>query len=106
LTKAMAEQLGLGNGKTQPSVYRGRGCKKCFNSGYSGRVVIAEVLTISPAIKQIIIKRGQECEMKAAARQEGMQTLRENGVAKILEGVTTVDEILRVTAPDEKIKES
>jgi len=104
LTDAMAETLGVKNGSEAPKMaYRGKGCKKCFNIGYSGRAVIGEVLTLTPVVRELIIKRAQESEIKAAARRDGMQTLRENGVQKILEGMTTIEEILRVTAPDEQV---
>ncbi|HAJ57800.1 MAG TPA: type II secretion system protein GspE [Candidatus Omnitrophica bacterium] len=105
LTEAIVDTLGIrSSGKGPLLAYRGKGCKKCFNIGYSGRVVIGEILTLTPAIKELIISRAQEYELKAAARQEGMQTLRENGIAKVLEGVTSLEEILRVTAPDESMK--
>ncbi len=103
LTPAMIENLGIKVTGREPApvAYRGKGCKKCFNIGYSGRAVIAEVLVLSPVVKDLIIRKAQEHELKNAARREGMQTLRENGVQKILEGATTIEEVLRVTAPDE-----
>ncbi len=101
LTDVMIDSLEIKHSKGPILAYRGKGCKRCFNIGYSGRIVIGEVLTFTPAIKELVLKRAQESELKAAARREGMQTLRENGVLKILEGVTTLEEILRVTAPDE-----
>lgn len=103
LTPAMIENLGIKvtGREPVPVAYRGKGCKKCFNIGYSGRAVIAEVLVLSPVVKDLIIRKAQEHELKNAARREGMQTLRENGVQKILEGATTIEEVLRVTAPDE-----
>ncbi|HQP92035.1 MAG TPA: ATPase, T2SS/T4P/T4SS family, partial [Candidatus Omnitrophota bacterium] len=104
LTDIMVENLGIKKeGKNPVLAYRGRGCKKCFNTGYTGRVVIGEVLSLTPAVKDLIIKRAQEHELKSAARREGMQTLRENGVQKVLEGTTTMEEVLRVTAPDESL---
>jgi len=104
LTDAMIETLGVKDSSKAPKMaYRGKGCKKCFNIGYSGRAVIGEVLTLTPVVRELIIKRAQESEIKAAARRDGMQTLRENGVQKILEGMTTIEEVLRVTAPDEPI---
>ena len=103
LSDAMYETLGIVKGKNPVMAYRGKGCKKCFNIGYLGRIVLGEILTLSPAVKELILKKAQEHELKAVARREGMQTLRENGVQKALEGVTSLEEILRVTAPDEKI---
>ncbi|MDD5291730.1 MAG: ATPase, T2SS/T4P/T4SS family [Candidatus Omnitrophica bacterium] len=83
--------------------YRGKGCKKCFNSGYSGRIVLSEVLMLSPKIKELILGRQQEHKLKSVARTEGMQTLREDGLAKCFLGITSLEEVLRVTAKDEPI---
>lgn len=101
LDRAMAASLGFTDDKKPLVFYRGKGCKKCFNVGYAGRVVIAEILTLTPTVRNLIVKRAQESEIKAAARREGMFTLRENGIKKALEGVTSLEEVLRVTAPDE-----
>lgn len=103
LTKTMMSDLGIKDSKAPLQAFRGKGCKKCFNIGYLGRVVIAEVLVFTPNIKEMVIARAQEFELKAAARKEGMQTLRENGLRKVAEGITTLDEVLRTTAPDEKM---
>jgi len=81
--------------------FRGRGCSHCFNLGYSGRVAIAEVLILSPVIRELILNREQEHRIKQQARNEGMKTLRENGMELALKGITTLEEVLRVTAPDE-----
>ena len=103
LTDAMVEQLGLKRGKAPLAAFRGKGCKKCFNIGYSGRLVIGEILVFTPTVKELVLQKVQEHVLKAAARREGMQTLRENGILKALEGITSLEEVLRVTAPDEKI---
>ncbi|MDD5006078.1 MAG: ATPase, T2SS/T4P/T4SS family [Candidatus Omnitrophica bacterium] len=84
--------------------YKGKGCKKCFNSGYSGRLVLGEVLVLSPKIKELILERAQEYRIKNTARAEGMKTLREDGLAKCLAGLTSLEEVLRVTAADEPAK--
>ncbi len=85
----------------RPEFFKGKGCKQCFNSGYSGRVGIAEMLLLTPAVRQLVLSRAQEHVIKRQARAEGMSTLRENGIGEVLKGMTTLDEILRVTAPDE-----
>lgn len=82
--------------------FRGKGCPQCFNLGYAGRVSIGEILMLTPKIKELILHRSQEHLIKRQARSEGMHTLRENGLAMALKGVTTLEEIVRVTAPDEK----
>lgn len=81
--------------------YKGKGCAACNQRGYSGRAVLLEALTITPHIKSLILKGAQEYELKAAGIKEGMKTLRENGLAKMLAGITTPEEVLRVTVKDE-----
>lgn len=86
---------------TEPKFYRGKGCSHCFNMGYSGRTGIAEVLLLSSAVRELILQSAQEHIIKQQARKEGMRTLREDGIAQALKGLTSVEEVLRVTAPDE-----
>ena len=104
LSETVKEDLGFSGHKGPLRAFRGKGCKRCLNTGYLGRMVIGEMLTLSPAIKDLILSRAQESELKSTARKEGMKTLRENGIQRALEGLTTLEEILRVTAPDEKLK--
>jgi len=92
----------LGQGGSQRiKFYRGKGCSRCFNLGYSGRVAIGELLIMSPKVRELVFERAQEHVIKKQARSEGMKTLRENGLALALKGLTTLEEVLRVTAPDE-----
>ncbi|MFA6384226.1 MAG: ATPase, T2SS/T4P/T4SS family [Candidatus Omnitrophota bacterium] len=84
----------------KPVFYRGKGCSRCFNFGYSGRVGIAEVLVLTPKIRDLILKREQEHIIKQHARAEGMYTLREDGIRAALAGLTSLEEIIRVTAAD------
>ena len=81
--------------------FRGKGCPRCFNMGYSGRIGIAEVLLLTNRVRELILKREQEHVIKQQARQEGMRTLREDGIEAALNGLTSLEEVLRVTAPDE-----
>lgn len=83
------------------SFFRPKGCASCFDSGYRGRVILAEVLSISPEIKDLILRKPQEHLIKQAARSQGMQTLREDGIVKARAGITSLEEVLRVSAPDE-----
>jgi len=85
----------------KPVFYRGKGCSQCFNTGYAGRLGIAEVLLLTPNIRELIMNRAQEHFIKQQARKEGMRTLREEGVDMALKGLTTLEEVMRVTAPDE-----
>jgi len=100
----MVEKLQLTREDNEELVlYKPKGCKECFNLGYAGRTVIAEVLVMTPQIQELILSRAQEHKIKNAARIEGMKTLREDGLMKCLEGITSIEEILRVTAPDEPL---
>ncbi len=78
--------------------YRPKGCRHCANTGYLGRLGIAEVLFLSPSIKELILSNAQEYQIKQAARSEGMKTLRESALSLASEGVTSLEEVLRVTA--------
>jgi type IV pilus assembly protein PilB len=81
--------------------FRAKGCSRCLNTGYSGRVGIAEVLTLTPKIRELILSRAQEHVLKHQSREEGMLTLREDGIRAVQAGQTTLEEVLRITAPDE-----
>lgn len=85
----------------KPEFFRGKGCSHCFNMGYLGRVAIAETLVLTQKIRDLILDRAQEHLIKEEARKEGMQTLREAGLEMALKGITTLDEVLRVTAQDD-----
>lgn len=78
-------------------VFYGQGCKNCNNSGYSGRTGIYEVLIISEGIRDLILKKISSSELKEKAIEEGMTTMLEDGLKKVLSGITTIEEILRVT---------
>jgi type IV pilus assembly protein PilB len=74
------------------------GCGRCGQSGYRGRVGIYSVMTLSEQLKEMTIARAAEPEIAAVAREEGMLTLREDGVSKVRSGHTSLEEVLRVTA--------
>ena len=78
--------------------YEPVGCPRCNQSGYSGRVGIYSVMSLSKRLKEMTIARAAEPEIAAIAREEGMLTLREDGVSKIRAGSTSLEEVLRVTA--------
>jgi type IV pilus assembly protein PilB len=80
--------------------YHGAGCDRCKRRGYLGRAPILEVLTVSESIRRLIIKRASAAVIKAQAATEGMKTLRVVGIDKAREGVTTLEEVCRVTAED------
>ncbi len=80
-----------------PAVYRAKGCQSCFNTGYLGRSAIYEQLLIDDEIRQLIMKNEDAATIKALAMKKGMTTLRQDGAGKVLAGVTSVDEVVRVT---------
>lgn len=73
------------------------GCDVCSNTGYSGRIVLAEVITVNQEIKDLILNNASMVEMIAAARKEGIITMREDGFLKVAAGFTTLEEVYRVT---------
>ncbi|MFH0925142.1 MAG: ATPase, T2SS/T4P/T4SS family [bacterium] len=77
--------------------YYGKGCEVCYKTGYKGRTAIYEILTISEPIRELILKKATGSQVKKKAQELGMKTLLEYGLEKINEGVTTVEEVLRVT---------
>jgi type IV pilus assembly protein PilB len=91
------QEAGISVG-AEVEAYEPVGCGRCNNSGYKGRVGIYSVMTLSERLKQMTIARAPETEIAAVAREEGMLTLREDGVVKIRAGVTSLEEVLRVTA--------
>jgi type IV pilus assembly protein PilB len=80
--------------------YHGAGCNRCNGRGYSGRMAILEVLPVSEAIRRLVVKRASAAVIKNQAISEGMKTLRMVGIDKAREGLTTLEEVLRVTSED------
>jgi type IV pilus assembly protein PilB len=83
--------------KEPPTFYRGKGCKQCKQSGYLGRTGIYELLTVNEKIKRLIAEKASPQEIRQVARETtGLKSLREDGLLKVLKGVTTRDEVDRV----------
>ncbi|MCM8833074.1 MAG: GspE/PulE family protein [Candidatus Omnitrophica bacterium] len=82
--------------------YRPRGCERCLQRGYIGRMGICEVLLFSPEIKESILKQEPEAKIRIKAKKLGMKSLRQDGVEKIINGLTSVEEVLRVTVGDQE----
>ena len=82
-------------------LYRGHGCMRCNQSGFKGRKGIFEIFRIDDDIQRMIFENNGARELRIRAREMGMRTLREDGIRKVLSGMTTVEEILRVTMGDE-----
>jgi len=96
----LLERLGLRD-RENTVFYRGSGCDRCKGRGYTGRVAIIEALTVTETIRRLVIKRASAAVIKNQAMSEGMKTLRMVGIEKALEGITTLEEVWRVTAEDQ-----
>lgn len=79
------------------SFYQGQGCSKCHFTGYLGRTAITEMLTFSQSIRQMTVEKRDSSEINAQAQKEGMTTLFESGLQKVHQGITTYQEVIRVT---------
>jgi type IV pilus assembly protein PilB len=79
---------------------KGSGCRVCNGTGYKGRVALYEVMRFGDNLKEMVLQGSSTAELKAAAIKNGMLTLRMSGITKVLDGVTTTEEILRVTMSD------
>jgi general secretion pathway protein E len=91
-------EMGLDPGKDgRIRIKRGRGCLKCRGTGYLGRTAIFEVLPCTESIKKFIVPNADISAIQAIAKREGMVTMRENSIRQMLSGVTTYQEVLRVT---------
>ncbi|NMC71455.1 MAG: type IV-A pilus assembly ATPase PilB [Myxococcales bacterium] len=84
----------------QVKLRRGRGCRECSNTGYRGRIAIYEVMPFSEELKELVLQGSSTAELKAQAVRGGMNTLRRAGLNKVKEGLTSLEEVLRVTAMD------
>ena len=92
------DEMGISQAEaSQIDFYHGKGCAECNYTGYRGRIGIFELFTPSEETKEMILRRCSSTELRDSARKEGMKTLREDGWEKIINGITTVDEILKET---------
>jgi type IV pilus assembly protein PilB len=87
----------VSEGRGKVTFYKGKGCQTCNFTGMKGRVAIYEVMPVTEELRTIILKGGQTAEIREMAQSQGMKTLRQAGLLKVLEGTTTVEEVLRVT---------
>jgi type II secretory ATPase GspE/PulE/Tfp pilus assembly ATPase PilB-like protein len=81
-------------------VWEAAGCDRCGNTGYSGRTGVYEVLSITEDIRRLAIRNADASEIKAEAIAQGMRTLRDDGAHKVLSGLSTMEEVVRVTAEE------
>jgi general secretion pathway protein E len=93
-------ELGIGADKSSGQFFVGTGCSKCFNTGYKGRTGIYELMMVDEEIREMIHVRQTAGAIKEKAIEKGLQTLRMDGARKVVEGITTIAEVLRVTQAD------
>ena len=78
-------------------IYKAKGCEKCFNTGYKSRMAIFEIMVLNSHLKSLILKTYDSNRIKNEALNQNMITLRQDGIQKVLDGITTIEEVLRVT---------
>jgi len=94
-------QLGFSEEEANTVIcYKGKGCSACNNSGYKGRIAFYEIMPLRDELKEMILEGASADELKKTAMRLGMRTLRASGLAKIKKGITTIDEVVRVTFGD------
>lgn len=94
LQRAAAARVAAGG---EVRLYQASGCRRCGGTGYHGRTIICEVLGMSASIRHLVLRHSEAQDIRKAAVAEGMTTMFENGVGKVLDGQTTIEEVLRVT---------
>jgi general secretion pathway protein E len=100
----MVEQMGLtrfiAKGSSEVTLFHAKGCAHCSNTGYMGRVCIIEMMTMSDALRTLMMKHANATEIKVQAMKDGMLTMYEDGLRKAISGITTIEEVLRATRED------
>ncbi|MDD4879591.1 MAG: GspE/PulE family protein, partial [Candidatus Omnitrophica bacterium] len=96
----LLEEVGLSSSK-QVKFYRGRGCDKCLHTGYKGRIGIFELMLPDDAIRALTVAKASSTEIRKAATKSGMKTMQEDGIEKVRAGITTLEEVMRVTQQEE-----
>lgn len=101
MPEEIRKRLGLQMVKKELLLFEGKGCRACKASGYRGRCSINELMVVNEKIKNMIQQEKPEYDLREQARRDGMLLLQEDGIKKVLEGVTTLEEIFRVTTTTE-----
>lgn len=96
--EAALDSLGITRDQLKDAViYRAKGCENCFHTGYKGRMGIFEMMVMDSRLKTLILKTFDSNQIKSAALNRNMVTLRQDGINKVLSGISTIEEVLRVT---------
>jgi len=105
LTPDALEDIGFSPEQAKKvKVYKPKGCNSCHGTGYKGRTALFEVLEVTEEIKELILSKAHSKDVKKTAIKQGMLTLRQSGLYKIKKGITSVEEVLRVTVNDREVK--
>ena len=100
-TEAQLAELGLTEDDTKgKKFYYGRGCQRCNNTGYKGRTGIFEIMVFNDEIRNLIMNRASTNVLRVAAQKAGMKLMRDNGLAAIYDGITTIDEVVKGTVTE------
>jgi type IV pilus assembly protein PilB len=91
-----AKLLKLGNNDTAPVIYRAAGCERCNYLGYKGRIAIMELLRLTPELDYLIAKRSPVRDIRIAAIEGGFRELADDGLRRVLDGSTSIEEVARV----------
>lgn len=87
-------------GGKKPTIFKGNGCKICHDTGYKGRMGLYEIMLITPELRDLIIERANTDKIRDLAVEQGMKRLYDSGMLKVLEGMTAIEEVFRVTRSD------
>ncbi|MGH7036283.1 MAG: type II secretion system ATPase GspE [Stellaceae bacterium] len=93
----LAAHLHLPESGSEPRLYRARGCERCQGSGYFGRIAVLEFLPLSDEIRRLVLNRATAQDIHRAAAEQGMRSMYDDGLEKALQGITSIEEVLRVT---------
>ncbi len=103
----MLDRIGFPKARIEErTIYEAAGCEACRGTGYRGRTGVYEILTVNETVRSLIVQRVSSNAIKSDAIRRGMRTLRQDGWNKVLEGVTTIEEVLRVSEEDEALTET
>lgn len=96
-SRSILEHIGVDTSLLEGATfYKGEGCSECNYTGYKGRIAVQEILPITPEIQKLIMNRAGASEIKKVAKAQGMKTLLDDALTKAMEGITTIEEVLRV----------
>jgi type II secretory ATPase GspE/PulE/Tfp pilus assembly ATPase PilB-like protein len=102
LKRMIASDLGMASIQ-EIKIYRGKGCNSCNFTGFFGRTAAYEVLLFDDSVRDLVLKKAPSTEIKKAARVKGMRTLRQDGWFKVINGISTPEEVMKVTSSDDPL---